>query len=467
MLVVLCKSSQKGTACRAPTKLRLTSGVVENQEYNMKSVNVGIIGLGTIGMGVYEAIKKNSSLIAKKSGVLIKVTGVADKDTEALNKIKDEKDLIKTGSFRALIANKDIDIIVELIGGINPAKNIVLEALENKKHVVTANKELISKYWKEIFCSARKNKVFVNFEASVGGAIPIIRTMRDGFRADKIDTIYGILNGTTNFILTEIAEKGCSFSEALKIAQKKGIAEKNPELDISGKDSVHKLAILTLLGFGAGISPDDIYTEGINRIEAQDLLNAQRWGYSIKLLAIAKRTRSGLQLRVHPTLLSSGHILSDVKGSDNAIFVKGELIGESLLFGKGAGKKPTSVSVVGDILEIAEHIMFSGGENLLPYNFNYADNKKKLKSMVEIEMPFYLRFSVIDKPGVLAGIASILSEDKISIANVSQEERKEGRVVPVVILTHKAKEGNMRSAIKKIDRMSYVKKKTVVIRIEE
>lgn len=433
----------------------------------MKTVNIGIIGLGTIGMGVYEAIKKNSSLVAKKTGVSVKVVGVADKDKKALKSIKGAAGLIKTSVPRELILNEDIDIVVELIGGIKPAKDIVLEALKNKKHVVTANKELISKCWREIFRAARKNKVFVNFEASVGGGIPIIRTLRAGFRVDKIDTVYGILNGTTNFILTEIAENGYSFSEALKLAQKKGIAEKNPELDVSGKDSAHKLAILTLLSFGISASPDDIFTEGINRIEAQDLLNAKSWGYGIKLLAIAKRTASGLQLRVHPTLLSARHILSDVKGTDNAVFVKGELIGESLLFGKGAGRKPTSVSVAGDIIEIAEHIAFYGKKNLVPYNLNYSAGKDKLRNINDIEIPFYLRFSAIDKPGVLAGIASVLSKHKISIANVSQEERKAGRVVPVVILTHKAKEGNMRKAIKEIDKKSYVKKKTVAIRIEE
>jgi len=433
----------------------------------MKKVNIGIIGLGTIGMGVYEAIKKNSSLVAKKTGVLVKVLAVADKDKKALRSVKGARTLIKTSVPQELIANKDIDIIVELIGGIKPAKDIVIEALKNKKHVVTANKELISKCWGEIFRVARKNKVFVNFEASVGGGIPIIRTLRAGFRADKIDTVYGILNGTTNFILTEIAEKGCSFSEALRLAQKKGFAEKNPELDISGKDSAHKLAILTLLSFGISAVPDDIFTEGIDRIEAQDLLNAKSWGYSIKLLAIAKKETEGLQLRVHPTLLSARHILSDVKGTDNAVFVKGELLGESLLFGKGAGRKPTSVSVVGDIIEIAEHIAFYGKKNLVPYELNYATGKGKFRNIQDIEIPFYLRFSAIDKPGVLAGIASVLSKNKISIANVSQEERKEGRVVPVVILTHKAKEGNMRKAINDIDKMSCVKKKTVVIRIEE
>ncbi len=433
----------------------------------MKTVNIGIIGLGTIGMGVYDAIRKNGSLIAKKTGVLVKVRGVAEKDKKVLRNIKGASGLIKTNVPQKLIAEKDIDIIVELIGGIKPAKDIVLEALKNKKHVVTANKELISKCWREVFSTARENKVFVDFEASVGGGIPIIRTIRTGFRPDKIDTVYGILNGTTNFILTEIAEKGCSFSEALRLAQKKGFAEKNPELDISGKDSAHKLAILTLLSFGKSVPPDDIFTEGINRIEAQDLVNAKMWGYSIKLLAIAKKEPSGLQIRVHPTLLSSGHLLSDVKGTDNAVFVKGELIGESLLFGKGAGRKPTSVSVVGDIIEIAEHIAFYGKKNLVPYNLNYSAGKDKLRDINSIEIPFYLRFSAIDKPGVLAGIASVLSKNKISIANVSQEERKAGRVVPVIILTHKAKEGNMRKAIKEIDKMSCVKKKTVAIRIEE
>ncbi|MGD2279382.1 MAG: homoserine dehydrogenase, partial [Candidatus Omnitrophota bacterium] len=357
--------------------------------------------------------------------------------------------------------------VVELIGGIEPAKKIILDALKKKKHVVTANKALLSSQWKDIFKAASENKVFVNFEASAGGAIPVIRALQQSLVANKLNTVYGILNGTTNFVLTEMSQKGCSFGEALAVAQEKGIAEKDPELDISGKDSAHKLAILALLGFGIGISPDDIYTEGIASIGPQDLSYANRWGYSIKLLAIAKDTPEGVQLRVHPTLLSSSHILSDVRGADNAIFIKGDLVGESLLFGKGAGRKPTSSSVMGDIVDIARHVAFSGKENPFPYNLNYAAGNKKISRMEELSISYYLRFSVIDQPGVLAGISSILAENNISIASVSQEERKEGETVPVIILTHRAKEGRLRAAISRIDDLDFVTDKTVIIRREE
>ncbi|MCK5450176.1 MAG: homoserine dehydrogenase [Candidatus Omnitrophica bacterium] len=432
----------------------------------MKSVNIGLIGLGTIGRGVYDVIENSGELISKRTGISLSVKAVCDSDKKALEEI-DNKNILKTSLAEDIINNSDIDIIVELIGGIEPARGIVLNALKNGKHVVTANKALLSGNWNEIFKAAAENEVFVNFEASVGGAIPIIRTLCMSFVADNIQTVYGILNGTTNFILTEMSEKGCSFDAALKVAQEKGIAESDPDLDISGADSAHKLAILALLGFGVNVSGKDVYTEGISLIGSEDICNAADWGYSIKLLAIAKDVAGGLELRVHPTLMKSSHLLSGVKGADNAVFVKGDLIGESLLFGKGAGRKPTSSSVVGDIVEIARRIVSDGGKNSLPYNFCYMPEGKKISCIEDLMIPYYLRFSVIDKPGVLAGISSILADNEISIANVSQKERKEGETVPVVILTHKAKEGNMRKAIEKINNRDSITAKTVVIRIEE
>ena len=433
----------------------------------MKTVNIGLVGLGTIGKGVFDAIADSGQLIARRTGISLQVKGICDKDKKALNSIDCRENTIKTSSAKDLINDRDIDIIVELIGGVNPAKDIILEAMRNKKHVVTANKALLSGHWKGIFAAAADNGVFINFEASVGGAIPIIRTLREGFVANDINVIYGILNGTTNFILTMMEDRGCSFDEALKIAQEAGLAEKDPELDISGRDSAHKLAILSLLGFGVDISPDDIYTEGIAGIGPQDIRNAGRWGYSVKLLAIAKNTSGGLQLRVHPTLLRATHLLSDIKGADNAIFVKGDLVGESLLFGKGAGEKPTSSSVIGDIVEIARHVAFIGNDNPVPYNLDYAAEGKNISQIEKLSVSYYLRFSVIDRPGVLANISSILAENDISIANVSQEERKEGETVPVIVLTHKAKEGSMRKAIAGIDKLECVTDKTVAIRIED
>ncbi|MDD5634835.1 MAG: homoserine dehydrogenase [Candidatus Omnitrophica bacterium] len=431
----------------------------------MKKVNVGIIGLGTIGSGVYEALLDNAELIRQRSNVSIIVKGVCDKNKKVLKTISSRKDLIKTSNAADLINDSEIDVIVELIGGIERAKHIITAALNNGKHVVTANKALLSECWREIFPLAEKNNLFIKFEASVCGAIPIIRTLQECFVGNKIERIYGILNGTTNFILTEMKEKGYSFRKALKIAQEKGIAEKKPELDISGKDSAQKLVILSLIGFGQDISLSDVYVEGITEIEPQDIRNASLWGYSIKLLAIAKDRPDGLELRVHPTLLKSSNLLSDVRGEDNAVFVRGDLVGDSLLFGKGAGKTPTASSVIGDIAEIAQQISFRG-KHIVTYNYNYIPEKKKISRIEELSFSFYLRFSVIDKPGVLAGISSILAENNISIANVFQNERKEGKAVPVLVLTHKAKEGDMRKAITRINKLSYVTDKTVAIRIE-
>ncbi|MFH1847344.1 MAG: homoserine dehydrogenase [Candidatus Omnitrophota bacterium] len=433
----------------------------------MKPINVGLIGLGTIGKGVYNALANNGQLIAQRTGIVLKINAVCDKDEAALSLFPEEKGVIKTTSADELINKKDIDIIVELIGGIDPAKDIILKSLNKKKHVVTANKAVLSKCWKEIFSAALEKGMLVNFEASVGGAIPIIRTLRDSFVANRINTIYGILNGTTNFILTEMGEKNCSFKDALKIAQESGIAESDPELDISGKDSAHKLAILSLLSFGVDISPENIYTEGISGIEPQDIRNAACCGYRVKLLAIAKSTDQGVEVRVHPTLIPLAHLLSDVKGADNAVFVKGDLMGDALLFGKGAGSKPTASSVISDLVEIAGQVAFPSKKRPSLYKLDYAGEEKNLIQVEELPMSCYLRFSVIDRPGVLAGISSILSEHNISIASVSQEERREGETVPVIIITHKAKEGDMRKAIAKIDARDYVSAPTVIIRIEE
>lgn len=433
----------------------------------MKTVNIGLIGIGTIGKGVVETIADNGELIAQRTGVKLVLKGVCDRDKKALESVEDKVCSFKTSSAEDLINDNDIDVIIELIGGVNPAKDIVLSAIRNKKHVVTANKALLSSCWKEIFDAAEESGVRVNFEASVGGAIPIIRALQESFVANKIGVVYGILNGTTNFILTKMAEEGCPFKEALSIAQEKGIAEKNPELDISGKDSAHKLAILSMLAFGRVVAPEDVYTEGISGISPLDINCVAKWGYSVKLLAIAKNTSSGLQLRVHPTLIPSTHLLANVRGADNAIFIKGDLVGESLLYGKGAGALPTASSVIGDVVDIAKGVAFYGKEAKAPYNMIYDKSKKGICPIEDLSTSYYLRFSVIDKPGVLAGIATELAENGISIASVSQEERKEGQTVPVIILTHKAEEGNMRKAIAKIDTVGYVKGKTVVIRREE
>jgi homoserine dehydrogenase len=433
----------------------------------MKNIQVGIIGLGTVGSGVAEALERNQDLIKERSGVVVSLKYACDKDLSVLEKLNLSSGVIKTNSYEDILKDPDIDVVVELVGGIEPAFSMIKGALSAGKHVVTANKALLSEKWKEIFELASSKKLFVKFEASVGGAIPIIRTLRESFVGNRISAVYGILNGTTNFILTTMESGGVSFEDALKVAQEKGIAESDPSLDISGADSAHKLAILALLCFSQEVYSKDVYTEGISALDVQDITNARKLGYAIKLLGIAKDSEKGLELRVHPTLLRSKHLLSGVSGADNAIYVKGDLIGESLLFGKGAGKLPTASSVVGDLVEIATLTSSVDGGKSGRSESGYAPKKLRAGKMEDMKLAYYMRFSVTDKPGVLAGISGILSENNISIANVSQEERNEGETVPVVILTHKAKEGDMRTAISKIDSMDYVSAKTVVIRIED
>jgi len=430
----------------------------------MKDINVGLIGLGTIGKGVYEALLSNCDILSKRTGLNIAVTAVCEKDKNAIKAVNPDKS-VKVLSLEEIVKAEDVDVIVELMGGINPAKEVLINALKNKKHVVTANKALLSDHSKEIFTVAEENNRVVCFEASVGGAIPVIRVLRESFVANNIDTIYGILNGTTNYILSEMADKAYSFEKALKIAQEKGIAEKDPDLDVSGKDSAHKLAILSILGFGSQVCSEDIYTEGIESLSPQDIDNAKKWGYSVKLLAIAKNTSKGLQLRVHPTLLPVTHLLSDVNEADNAVFIKGDLIGESLLFGKGAGSKPTASSVIADIVSAGKII--SSGEKNTDEKMVYSSQEFNLDKIEDLEVSFYLRFSVIDKPGVLAGISSVLAKNDISIANVAQEERNMGETVPVIILTHMAKEGDMKKAVEEINKLDCISADTVVIRIEE
>ena len=432
----------------------------------MRSINIGLIGAGTIGQGVIDSVIKNGGLIAERTGVLPVIKSVCDTNTSILENINGIDNLIKTTNADEIIDDKEIDVVVELIGGVHPAKEIILAALAKRKHVVTANKALLSEHWKEIFKAASDSGVSVGFEASVGGGIPVIRVIRESFVSNNLEVIYGILNGTTNFVLTMMAKHNYSFDKALSIAQEKGFAESDPRMDISGKDSAHKLAILSLLGFGASVIPDDIYTEGIEAITPQDIRYAEEWGYSIKLLAIAKNTQKGLQLRVHPTLIASSHLLAGVNGEDNAVYVKGDFVGESLFYGKGAGANPTASSVMSDIVEIARYIVCSGKEHPVPENLPRELGTLEIVDMKELMLPYYLRFSVIDKPGVLSGISSVLSENDISIASMSQEERKAGQIVPLIMLTHKAREGNMMNAIKAINKMDSVMDKTMVIRIE-
>ena len=428
----------------------------------MKTIKVGLIGFGTIGCGVIKALKSKRAFLRDKTGLNISIARICDKDIKTKRAIKVDRSLFTT-SIGKILYDPKIDIVVELIGGIRPAKDIVLEALRQGKHVVTANKALLSESGCEIFNLSNALGLSVGFEASVGGGIPIIRALKEGFVANRMELIYGIINGTSNFILSKMAEDGLNFKAALAIAREKGYAEADPSLDISGNDSSHKLSILALLGFGMPVRPQDIYTEGITDIEAGDIAYAKQLGYAIKLLAIAKRSDDSLELRVHPTLIPQGHLLSNVNGVFNAIFVKGDLIGDNLFYGAGAGASPTSSAVVSDIVSIAKYAI---DRPKLERDISFKKDVKNLKKMGNIKTRYYIRFSALDKPGVLARISGILGKHSISIASVSQKARKEAKVVPIIMMTHDALESDMAKALKEINALSMIKKKTVRVRVE-
>lgn len=428
----------------------------------MQKIKVGIIGFGTIGSGVVKALISKRRFLKEKSGLDITVARICDKDLKRKRPVKVSRKLL-TKSVSKVLYDPEIDIVVELMGGVRPAKDIVLEALRQGKHVVTANKALLSDSGREIFDMANALNLCVGFEASVGGGIPIIRALKEGFIANRIDLIYGIINGTSNFILSKMTEEKLSFEEALALAQEKGYAERDPKLDVEGGDSCHKLSILALLGFGIDAEPAEIYTEGITGIEPSDIQFAKEYGYAIKLLAIAKRSGETVELRVHPTLIPQKHLLSDVSGVYNAIFVRGDLVGDNLFYGQGAGAAPTSSAVVSDIIAIAKN-MYKDYKSAGCVAFR--KDVKRIKDIKDVRMMYYLRFSVVDKPGVLTRISGVLAKYNISIASVNQVQRKTAGVVPVIIMTHEALERDMRRALKEIDALSVVKKKSVRIRVE-
>ena len=429
----------------------------------MDKINIGVIGFGTVGSGVIRALLAKPHFFEKKTGARLVVKTICDKDIRTKREVSVEKSILTT-DVNSILHDADVSIVVELMGGIHPAKEFILEALRRGKHVVTANKALLAECGEEIFQAAKKANVDLYFEASVGGGIPIIKVLRESLGGNHIDTLLGIVNGTSNYILTSMDEDGLSFNQALIEAKKKGYAEKNPALDIKGIDSAHKLAILSLLSFGKSIASNAIYVEGIEDISLSDIRYAQDFGYVIKLLAIAKNINGQLEARVHPTLLSKEHLLSNVKGVYNAIYVHGDLAGGTLFYGRGAGSKPAASSVLGDIIDVARNIKHNS-VNRVPI---YVEDTtiKKVRDIDDIETRYYLRLSVIDKPGGLGKIAAILGRHGISIASVAQKERKQAKIVPVVMMTHDAKERNMRLALEEISRLGGIKKKTIAIRVE-
>jgi homoserine dehydrogenase len=430
-------------------------------------IKVGLIGLGTIGTGVVKVLQKNIDIIESKVGAKVELKKIADVDITRERDIKIDKKVLTTDAYD-IINDPDIDIVIELVGGIEPALTFVLAAMKNKKHVVTANKAILARHWEKIMNTAKENGVDIYLEASVGGGIPLIQALHDGLAANNILSIYGIVNGTTNYILTKMDEEKKDFKEVLKDAQKKGFAEANPSFDVDGIDAAHKLAILTAIAFDTNIKIEDIYTEGISRVTKKDIVDArEEFGYVLKLLAIAKVDNGQLEVRVHPVLISAEHLLASVDNEYNGIYITGDAVGSVMLYGLGAGQLPTASAIISDIIFIARNIS-EGVAGKVP-SIYYTQDKpiKKIRSILETSFKYYMRFILLDEPGVLAKIAGILGENGISIASVIQKERKSGDKVPVIITTYEAKEEKVRRAIEEIDKLPTIKEKTFIIRIED
>lgn len=415
-------------------------------------MNIALIGTGTIGSGVVEILNNNSELIKKRTGVEITLKKVCELDFEKAKKLGIKESLL-TKDYKEILKDDEIDLIIELIGGYEPARTIILDSLNAKKHVVTANKAVIAKHGKEIFDAAEKNNVKINFEAAVGGCIPIIKTIRESYSSDKITAIYGILNGTTNYILSRM-EEGQSYDESLKKAQELGFAEADPTFDVEGIDAAQKIVILSRLAYNSFIDLD-IPVTGITKLKKSDLQYAKELGYKIKLLAISKLDKE-LDIRVQPVMIPLKHGLSAVNEEINAAYITSEQTKETMLYGRGAGKLPTATVVVSDIVDIANN-NHDGSEFF---------NEIKIKNQDDILSRFYLRLMLIDKPGVLAQFTKILGENNISINAVSQKEEQKD-VVPVIVITHKVKYGDIKKALKEIKDLDVVKEAPFYLMIED
>lgn len=431
----------------------------------MKPVKIGICGLGTVGSGTVNVLTRNSRVINARAGADIVIAQVATRrddvncSLEGLNVSRDIFEVAK---------NPDIDILVELIGGIEVARELILTAIENGKHVVTANKALIAEHGNEIFSAANKKGVTVAFEAAVAGGIPIIKAIREGLSANKIEWLAGIINGTGNYILTEMRDKGRGFSEVLEEAQELGYAEADPTFDVEGIDAAHKLVILASIAFGIPLQFDKVFTEGISRISPQDVTYAQELGYGVKHLGIARRVNAGIELRVHPTLIPKSRLLANVDGVMNAILVKGDAVGPTLYYGAGAGAEPTASAVLADIIDVARTLTASP-EHRVPYLGFQQENlrDKTIVPIEDVETAYYLRMSALDKPGVLSQVAQILSDSGISIEALIQKEAKDNQeIVPLILLTNRAVEKQLVEAIIKIESLSSITGPITRIRVE-
>jgi homoserine dehydrogenase len=432
----------------------------------MKEIKVGLLGFGTIGTGVVKVFQNNAEVISQRLGAKLTLAAIADRDLTTDRGVTVDP-AIMTSEADDVLTNPEIDVVIELIGGYEPARTFVLKALENGKHVVTANKALLALYGQELLQAAEKNNVSILFEAAVGGGIPVLSSIRENLCANQFSDVFGILNGTCNYILTRMTENGEDFSAVLADAQKLGYAEADPTFDIEGIDTAHKLSILMTMCFGTWVDFDSIYTEGITRITALDIQYARQFGYQIKLLAIGKQEDGVVEARVHPTMIPESYSLASVRGVLNAVRLIGDFVGPVTLVGSGAGMDATASAVMGDVMSLSRQMV--GESSFLPPSLNYLTKNittLPVKAMEDITSQYYIRVMVDDRPGVLAQIAATLGEHDISIASMIQPDRELGGCVPIVLMTHDAVESNVRAALAKIDQLETCKEDSLFIRIE-
>ncbi len=432
----------------------------------MKPINVGLLGLGTVGSGVARVLLTHREELEEKIGAPVILRSIADLDTASPRKGLTVSELPITADAAKVLEDPEVDIVVELIGGLEPARRFILRALANGKHVVTANKALLATHGEELYAEARKRGLMLAFEAAVAGGIPLIRSVKEGLVANRITSLYGIVNGTSNYILSKMTDEGQEFSRVLAEAQAQGYAEADPTYDVEGIDSAHKLQILATLAFRTSVKLKEIYVEGISKIIPEDIRLAREMGFRIKLLAIAKSADGVLELRVHPTMIPESSPLSAVSGVFNAIFLNGDVVNDLMFYGRGAGQMPTASSVWADIVEIARRL--AAGHAAVPQDLPVLGRKPLvLKQMEEVRSAYYLYVSALDQPSVLAQVTGILGKYDISIASVIQKVRHQAKAVPVVMMTHEAQEGSLQKALQEINALRVIVAPTRMIRVEE
>ena len=435
--------------------------------HEMKKIQVGLLGFGTVGTGVVKILLENREVIESRLGATLALKWIADLDLERDREVVVDTGLLTTDS-EMVIDDPEVDIVVELIGGYEPAKSFILKAIENGKHIVTANKALLAAHGDEIFSAASQKGVEVGFEASVGGGIPLIRSLKEGLVANRIESLFGILNGTANYILTKMTDQGSSFSEVLKEAQALGYAEADPTFDIEGIDTAHKLTILLAIAYGVPIDFEAVYTEGISKVTPLDIKFIKEFGYRIKLLAISKDDGQAIEARVHPTLIPDDSMLANVNEAYNALYIKGDAVGNVMLYGPGAGMMPTGSAVVSDLVDVARNMLRRAVGRVPSVGYQPESmNARKARPIEELRTEYYFRFSAEDRPGVLSKVSGILGNHQISIKSVHQKGRDIVGAVPIVMITHEAKEAAVRKALAEIDQLEMIKDKTVLFRIED